>query len=235
MPKTYAKKGRFARAPSARPEPSLRRTFDRGKPFQRLEITMKRVAAAIVAGLLSVSAAAAQSTGTSDAKPETACTTSPAATTGSGEEKTANSMSVEKSAVLPEAGGANSAAPTVQSGGKPLKVSPGLPAGTQSPNSASAWRCFEPCQRLSPVHPWIISGRASCAPPSSLMLSLPLANSMSSSASPRSADLIVAPPSRPIPACAVRRINSLMKAALTPLVRRTASSIRVSSSRRPLP
>jgi len=71
-----------------------------------LEITMKRVAAAIIAGLLGVSAAAAQSTGTSDAKPETACTTSPAATTGSGDEKTANSMSVEKSAVLPEAGGA---------------------------------------------------------------------------------------------------------------------------------
>ena len=88
---------------------------------------MNRVAAAIIAGLLGVSAAAAQSTRTSDAKPETACTTSPAATTGSGEEKTANSMSVEKSAVLPEAGGANSAAPTVQSGGKPLKVSPDCP------------------------------------------------------------------------------------------------------------
>jgi hypothetical protein len=89
---------------------------------------MTRVAAAILAGLLSVSAAAAQSTGTSGgAKPETACTTSPAATTGKGEEKTANSMAVEKSAVLPDAGGANSAAPTVQSGGKPLKVSPDCP------------------------------------------------------------------------------------------------------------
>ena len=88
---------------------------------------MTRVAAAIVAGLLGVSAAAAQSAGTSDAKPETACTTSPEATTGSGEEKTANSMSVEKSAILPEAGGSNSAAPTVQSGGKPLKVSPDCP------------------------------------------------------------------------------------------------------------
>src|SRR5829696_3360216 len=53
---------------------------------------MTRVAAAILAGLLSVSAAAAQSSGTSGAKPETACTTSPAATTGKGEEKTANSM-----------------------------------------------------------------------------------------------------------------------------------------------
>jgi len=88
---------------------------------------MTRVAAAIVAGLLGVSAAAAQFTGTSDAKPETACTTSPAATSGSGEEKTANSMAVEKSAVLPDAGGTNSAAPTVQSGGKPMKVSPDCP------------------------------------------------------------------------------------------------------------
>jgi hypothetical protein len=60
-------------------------------------------------------------------KPETACTTSPTATTGKGEEKTANSMAVEKSAVLPDAGGSNSAAPTVQSGGKPLKVSPDCP------------------------------------------------------------------------------------------------------------
>jgi hypothetical protein len=102
-------------------------TFDPGKPFQRLENTMTRVAAAIVAGLLGVSAAAAQTTGAPDAKPETACTTSPTATTGSGEEKTANSMSVEKSAVLPDAGGSNSAAPTVQSGGKPLKVDPNCP------------------------------------------------------------------------------------------------------------
>jgi hypothetical protein len=85
------------------------------------------VAGVIVAALLGMSAAAAQSTGASDAKPETACTTSPAATTGSGEEKTANSMAVEKSAVLPDAGGSNSAAPTVQSGGKPLKVSPDCP------------------------------------------------------------------------------------------------------------
>ena len=88
---------------------------------------MTGVAAAILAGLLSISAAAAQSTGTSGAKPETACATSPAATTGQGEEKTANSMAVEKSAVLPDAGGSNSAAPTVQSGGKPLKVSPDCP------------------------------------------------------------------------------------------------------------
>ena len=88
---------------------------------------MMRVAAAIIASVLSVGTATAQSTAASSEKPETACTTSPAATTGSGEEKTANSMAVGKSAVLPDAGGANSAAPTVQSGGKPMKVGPDCP------------------------------------------------------------------------------------------------------------
>jgi hypothetical protein len=36
-------------------------------------------------------------------------------------------MAVEKSAILPEAGGSNSAAPTVQSGGKPLVVGSDCP------------------------------------------------------------------------------------------------------------
>jgi hypothetical protein len=36
-------------------------------------------------------------------------------------------MAAEKSAVLPDAGGANSAAPTVQSGNKPMKVAPDCP------------------------------------------------------------------------------------------------------------
>ena len=68
-------------------------------------------------------AALAQTAASSGAKPETSCTTtSSTATSGSGEEKTSNTMAVEKSAILPEAGGANSAAPTVQSGGKPLEV-----------------------------------------------------------------------------------------------------------------
>jgi len=81
-----------------------------------------RVMAALVAGLIGVTAAAAQTAAPSNTRPETSCTTSPAATSGSGDEKTANSMAVEKSAILPEAGGANSAAPTVQSGGKPMEV-----------------------------------------------------------------------------------------------------------------
>jgi hypothetical protein len=81
-----------------------------------------RATAAMVAGLLIAGAAAAQTAAPSAAKPETSCTTTGAATSGSGEEKTSNSMAMEKSAVLPDAGGSNSAAPTVQSGGKPLEV-----------------------------------------------------------------------------------------------------------------
>ena len=77
-------------------------------------------------------AAAAQSATPSSAKPETNCTTSSAATTGSAAEKTSNSMAVEKSAILPDAGGANSAAPTVQSGGKPMRNARRLPAGFQA-------------------------------------------------------------------------------------------------------
>ena len=88
---------------------------------------MMRVAGAVLAVGLSASTSAAQSASVSGEKPETACTTSSAAAAGEGEEKTANSTAVGKSAVLPEAGGANSAAPTVQSGGKPLKVSPDCP------------------------------------------------------------------------------------------------------------
>lgn len=88
---------------------------------------MMRVAAATFACLLSVATAAAQTGTATNEKPETACTTSPAATSGSGVEKTDNSISVGKSAIVPEAGGSNSAAPTVQSGGKPLKVARDCP------------------------------------------------------------------------------------------------------------
>ena len=82
-------------------------------------------AAAIVAGILFAGTAAAQTPAPAGAnKPETSCTTTTgSATSGSGEDKTQNSMAVEKSAVLPDAGGhSSSAAPTVQSAGKPLEV-----------------------------------------------------------------------------------------------------------------
>jgi hypothetical protein len=86
-----------------------------------------RIAAVVFVASLVVGPAAAQSTAQSSQKQETNCTTSPSATTGSASEKTSNSMAMEKSAVLPDAGGSNSAAPTVQSGDKPLEVRPECP------------------------------------------------------------------------------------------------------------
>ena len=81
-----------------------------------------RMAVAIFAGLVVAGVAVAQSTAPSREKQETNCTTSSAATSGSADEKTSNSMAMEKGAILPDAGGSNSAAPTVQSGGKPVEV-----------------------------------------------------------------------------------------------------------------
>jgi hypothetical protein len=82
----------------------------------------------IEAGVLSVAllagSAAAQTTAPPNLKPETNCTV----TTESAGEKKADAMAVEKSAVLPDAGGeAKSAAPTVQRGGKPMEVRPDCP------------------------------------------------------------------------------------------------------------
>ena len=81
-----------------------------------------RLAAAIAAACLMSTASLAQPSGPSSEKPETSCTTGSAATSGQGEEETHNSMDVGKSAILPDAGGSNSAAPTVQSGDKPMIV-----------------------------------------------------------------------------------------------------------------
>ena len=88
---------------------------------------MIRAAVTILVGALGIGPAIAQSTAPSSVKPETSCTTIGSATSGSGDEKTSNSMAVEKSAILPDAGGANSAAPTVQSGGKPMIAGSGCP------------------------------------------------------------------------------------------------------------
>jgi hypothetical protein len=93
---------------------------------------MLRVTAAILAGALVIGPAAAQTTTPSSDKPETSCTTTGSATSGSGDEKTSNSMAMEKSAILPDAGGANSAAPTVQSGGKPMMVRKDCPPDSKS-------------------------------------------------------------------------------------------------------
>jgi len=87
-----------------------------------------RAMTALFAGLIVASAAGAQTAAPSAAKPETSCTTTGAATSGSSDDKTSNSMAIEKSAVLPDAGGhSSSAAPTVQSAGKPLEVRPECP------------------------------------------------------------------------------------------------------------
>ena len=88
---------------------------------------INRLAAAIVAACLVSTASVAQQSNSSSNKPETNCTTDTRATTGQGDEKTHNSMDVGKSAIVPEAGGADSAAPTVQSGGKPLVVGKDCP------------------------------------------------------------------------------------------------------------
>ena len=85
------------------------------------------VGSAVLVGLLVASPAAAQTTAPSSEKQETSCNTSAAATSGSAGQ-TSKSMAMEKSAILPSAGGhANSAAPTVQSGGKPMEVRPDCP------------------------------------------------------------------------------------------------------------
>jgi hypothetical protein len=106
------------------PRPNVLLTGFAKTIFPLMETTMiYRTAAAVFAGILVAGVASAQTAAPSAAKPETSCTTTTgAATSGSGDEKTSNSMAMEKSAVLPDAGGSNSAAPTVQSGGKPLEV-----------------------------------------------------------------------------------------------------------------
>ncbi len=88
--------------------------------------------AAAFAGLFAATPSLAQTTAPASDKPETSCNTTSSGTT-SGNAKTADtSMGVEKSAILPSAGGhANSAAPTVQSDGKPMEVRPDCPPETK--------------------------------------------------------------------------------------------------------
>ncbi|WP_291863512.1 hypothetical protein [Bradyrhizobium sp.] len=88
-----------------------------------------RVATAILAVFLAAGAASAQTTAPAAGpnKPMTNCATTGSATSGHGEDKTNTSMAIGNSAIVPEAGGSNSAAPTVQSGGKPMEVSKDCP------------------------------------------------------------------------------------------------------------
>ena len=83
-----------------------------------------RAAIAILAMSMAAGAAFAQTTAPSGEqnKGMTNCATTGAATAGEGEDKTNTSMAIGNSAILPEAGGKNSAAPTVQSDGKPMEV-----------------------------------------------------------------------------------------------------------------
>ena len=93
--------------------------------------------AAAVAGLFAVTSGATPASAQTADKNETSCNTASAPTPGnstnSGNPKTADSsMAIEKSAILPSAGGhANSAAPTVQSDGKPMAVKPDCPPETK--------------------------------------------------------------------------------------------------------
>lgn len=92
------------------------------------------VAIAILTGFLATGAAFAQTAApaASANKAETNCTTTGTATSGKGDEKTNNSMAVGNSAILPEAGGSNSAAPTVQSGNKPMEVRKDCPPDSKA-------------------------------------------------------------------------------------------------------
>ena len=85
---------------------------------------LHRIAIAILAAAFTAGAAHAQTTTPSGGanKAETNCATTGSATAGHGEDKTNTSMAIGNSAIVPEAGGTNSAAPTVQSGGKPMEV-----------------------------------------------------------------------------------------------------------------
>jgi hypothetical protein len=88
--------------------------------------------AAVVAGLFAATPSLAQTTAPASDKPETSCNTSSSAATSGNAKASDTSMGVEKSAILPSAGGhANSAAPTVQSDGRPMQARPDCPPETK--------------------------------------------------------------------------------------------------------
>jgi len=100
---------------------------------------MKSIAiAAAITALMYAPFAFAQTSQSGPNQTEENCTTS---STASGSSQTTtgssgNSMAMEKSAILPSAGGhANSAAPTVQSDGKPMQVRPDCPPDRAKPTN----------------------------------------------------------------------------------------------------
>jgi hypothetical protein len=85
-----------------------------------------------LAGLFAVTPALSQTGAPAGAKPETSCNSVSNTTTGSAGKAADTSMAMEKSAILPDAGGEkNSAAPTVQSDGKPMEVGTACPPETK--------------------------------------------------------------------------------------------------------
>jgi hypothetical protein len=89
--------------------------------------------AAAVTGILVATPLAAQTTEQPSLKPETNCnTTTSGTTTGNPGSTVGTSTGIEKSAILPSAGGHDhSAAPTVQSDGKPMQARPDCPPETK--------------------------------------------------------------------------------------------------------
>lgn len=85
--------------------------------------------AAAFAALFAAAPSLAQTNAPAADKTETSCNTASSATTsGNADKTTGTSTAMEKSAILPSAGGhASSAAPTVQSDGKPMEVRPECP------------------------------------------------------------------------------------------------------------
>ena len=85
--------------------------------------------AAVCAGLFAATPLLAQTPTSKSDKAETSCNTpASAASSDHAIKTTVTSTGFEKSAILPSAGGhANSAAPTVQSDGKPMEVRPDCP------------------------------------------------------------------------------------------------------------
>src|ERR1700694_6136565 len=98
---------------------------------QRLKMHHRFIATAL-AGLFVVTPALSQTNAPASAKAETSCTTPSNTTTGSAGKTADTSMAMEKSAILPDAGGeGTSAAPTVQSDGKAMEVRKDCPPETK--------------------------------------------------------------------------------------------------------